>query len=200
MVDHWANLFLSKKMDYISSYVPYYISANLITVTGFAIGLFAATLIYLKFYILGLVMVIANRFFDGIDGAVARRNGITSFGGYLDILCDFIFYSAVIFAFAMSNPEKNSLVSVFLVFSFVGTGTSFLAFAAIVNRYDLLLKKRIQKAFFYMRGFVEGTETILFFVIVCFFPDYFPVFALIFGILCWITVFGRIGYAYYLLR
>ena len=120
---------LQKKFECISEYLPNGFSANFLSITGLLIGLLAAILISLEFYFLGMVMIISNRFFDGLDGAVARRKGETSFGGYIDILFDFIFYSSVVFGFAIANLEKNSLAAIFLLFSFVGTGTSFLAFA-----------------------------------------------------------------------
>ena len=144
-------------------------------------------------------MVIINRFFDGLDGVVARKNGSTNFGGYLDILCDFIFYSAVVISFAIADWEKNGSTVIFLLFSFVGTGTSFLAFAAIEKKNDILKCERGQIEFYYMRGLIEGTETIAFYIMICVFPDYFSLLGLIFGLLCWLTVFGRIFSAYSLL-
>ena len=200
MIDHWVNEKLNKKIIYISEYVPKNISANTITLVGFIIGLFAVSFISIKYYILGLVLIIINRFCDGLDGVIARRNGTTSLGGYLDITCDFIFYSAVIFGFALADQKHNSLAAIFLLFSFVGTGTSFLAFAAIEKKHNLFLSERGQKAFYYDRGIVEGTETIAFFVIICLLPEYFPIFGIIFGFLCWLTVCGRIFSAYFYLR
>ena len=145
-------------------------------------------------------MIFINRFFDGLDGVIARRKGITSFGGYLDITCDFIFYSALICGFALANLEKNGLPTIFLLFSFIGTGTSFLAFAAIEKNHTLSIGEKGEKSFFYMRGIIEGSETIAFYVMVCLFPDYFPVIAIIFGCFCWITVFVRVFSAYNLLK
>jgi len=200
MVDNWANKFSNPIILRISAFVPKNVSANKITIIGFLIGLIAVLLIFFKLYYLALIMILINRFFDGLDGAIARRNGATSFGGYLDITCDLIFYSAVIFGFALADPGKNGLASLFLVFSFVGTGTSFLAFAAISKKHDLFSKDRGYKAFYYARGLVEGTETILFYIIICLFPEYFPLLAVIFGIICWVSVFGRIGSAYFMLR
>jgi len=200
MIDHFVNGLLHKKIEYVSKYIPHNISANAITLMGFFIGLLAVYFISIKFYFLGLVLIIINRFFDGLDGAVARKNGITSLGGYLDITCDFIFYSAVIFGFALAEPNQNSLAAIFLLFSFVGTGTSFLAFAVIEKKQNLFPSERGEKTFYYNRGLVEGIETITFYIIVCFFPEHFSIVALIFGLFCWLTVFGRIYSAFILLR
>jgi len=201
MLDRWANRFVHPTMEDIADYVPQNISANTITLVGFGIGLIAVPLLWLKLYSAALVVILLNRFFDGLDGAVARRNGITSLGGYLDITCDFIFYSAVILGFALANPEKNSLAATFLVFAFMGTGSSFLAFAiAAAEKQGISSKAHGQKAFYYLGGLAEGSETILFYIIICLFPEHFPTLAVIFGSICWLTVVGRFGSAYSLLR
>ena len=200
MVDRWANTFVHPTMEDIAAHVPRNISANSITFAGFAIGLLAVPLLWIELYTMALALILVNRFFDGLDGAVARRNGITSFGGYLDITCDFIFYSAVILGFALADPEKNGLTASFLIFSFIGTGSSFLAFAVAAEKHGISSEAHGQKAFYYLGGLAEGTETILFYIIICLFPEHFPTLAVIFGSICWLTVVGRFGSAYSLLR
>ena len=200
MVDHWANIVVHPTMDEIAVYVPRQITANNITFVGFAIGLLAVPLLLIEFYPAALTLILVNRFFDGLDGAVARRNGVTNLGGFLDITCDFIFYSAVIVGFALADPDKNSLSATFLIFSFIGTGSSFLAFAAIAEKDEISSSVHGQKAFYYLGGLTEGTETIIFYIFICLFPQFFPVLAVIFGSLCWLTVVGRFGSAYSLFR
>ena len=200
MVDNWANRLVHPTMDELASYVPRQISANSITLFGFGIGLLAVPMLLIKQYSVALALILVNRFFDGLDGSVARKNGVTNLGGYLDISCDFIFYSAVIFGFAMADPDKNSLAATYLIFSFVGTGTSFLAFAVIAEKHGISSETHGQKAFYYLGGLVEGTETVLFYVIICLFPEQFTTLAIIFGSICWLTVVGRFGLAFSLLR
>ena len=118
MVDSWVNRLVHPTMDDLASYVPSQISANSITLVGFGIGLLAVPLLWIKLYYTALALIFVNRFFDGLDGAVARRNSVTNLGGYLDISCDFIFYSAVILGFALAEPEKNSLAATYLIFAF----------------------------------------------------------------------------------
>ena len=200
MVDNWANRLVHPTMDELASYVPRQISANSITLFGFGIGLLAVPMLLIKLYSVALALILVNRFFDGLDGSVARKNGVTNLGGYLDISSDFIIYSAVIFGFALADQEKNSLAAAFLIFSFVGTGTSFLAFAVIAEKQGISSEAHGQKAFYYLGGLVEGTETILFYIIICLFPGHFTTLAVIFGCICWLTVVGRFGSAYSLLR
>ena len=200
MIDRWANTILQPTMEDIAECLPQKISADTITLVGFGIGMVAVPLLWINLYTLALIFILVNRFFDGLDGAFARRKGITSLGGYLDITCDFIFYSAIVLGFALAAPEQNSLAAAFLIFSFIGTGSSFLAFAAVAGKHGIFSEAHRHKAFYYLGGLAEGTETILFFIIICLFPGYFPVLALIFGIICWLTVVGRFGSAYSLLR
>ena len=54
------------------------LSANAITVAGFALGLCAAVAIAGRAYLLGLALLLLNRLCDGLDGAVARRVGTGS--------------------------------------------------------------------------------------------------------------------------
>src|SRR3984957_19018118 len=87
-------------------------------------------------YGLALVLIAANRIADGLDGPLARRLGPTDLGGYLDIVLDFFFYAGVPFFFAIGRPE-TALPAAFLIFSFVGTGASFLAFSALAAKRGL---------------------------------------------------------------
>jgi len=187
-------------MNGLANHIPRKISANTITLAGFAFGTMVVPLLWFKLYSTAMAVILVNRFFDGLDGAVARKCGPTNLGGYLDITCDFIFYSVVIMGFALASPENNSLAAAFLIFSFVGTGASFLAFATVAAKQGIPSDSHGFKAFYYLGGLTEGTETILFFVIICMYPEFFPVLAVVFGSICWITVLGRFGSAFTLLR
>lgn len=200
MIDRWVNSVVHPTLDSIAKKLPARISANEITLAGFAIGLLAVPLLAWQFYSLALVAILINRIMDGMDGAIARQKGVTDLGGYLDITCDFIFYSAVILGFALANPEINGLPATFLIFSFIGTGSSFLAFAVIAEKKGISSAEHGKKSFYYLSGLTEGTETIIFYILICLFPNHFPFLALFFGGLCWITVVGRFGSAFSLLR
>ena len=183
LLDRWAEACVARG-----------ISANAVTVAGFSLGLVAMLLVATGHDLLGLILLLANRVADGLDGAIARRTRPTERGGYLDIVLDFIVYSGLPFAFALGHPE-HAVAAAFLIFSFVGTGTSFLAFAIFKRGAPTL-----GKAFHYLGGLTEGTETIAFFVLVLLFPGVFGVAAVIFGLLCWLTTAGRIAAAVRALR
>ena len=169
------------------------LTANMLTVTGFVIGLCSGVLICGEAYGWALAALLLNRMCDGLDGAVARLTQPTDFGGYLDIVCDFLFYAFVPFCFALSLPEQAAAAA-FLMLSFVGTGVSFLAYAILDAKQrtaDVHQPKRT-KSFAYLGGLTEGTETIAVFVLILLYPAYFTVFAVLFGFLCWLTTGYRI--------
>jgi phosphatidylglycerophosphate synthase len=174
------------------------ITANQVTITGFIIGLSAIPLLALQHYMAALAVIAVNRFADGLDGAIARDRGITDAGGYLDIVLDFIFYSAVIFGFCLALPDQ-ALYGAFLIFSFIGTGSSFLALSIFAAKRSLTTNLRGTKSIYYLGGLTEGFETITTLVLMCLFPAWFWLIASIFGTLCWITTLTRIVTSYQLL-
>ena len=117
-------------------------------------------------------------------------------GGYLDITLDFIFYSAVIFGFALADPTANALIACLLILTFMGTGSSFLAYAIMAEKKNLADPNFSHKSFYYMNGLAEGTETIVIFVLFCLFPGYFPELALLFAVICILTTITRVWGGY----
>lgn len=168
------------------------ISANLLTLIGFIIGIIACVALAFESYTAALVFILFSRTIDGLDGAAARNSsqGATDLGAYLDIVADFIFYTGIVFFFAVGRPE-TSLAAAFLIFSFMGTAASFLTYGILAAQRDMRHEEQGKKSFYYAAGLCEGTETILFFIIICLLPNAFSVLAILFGLLCWITTAGR---------
>jgi phosphatidylglycerophosphate synthase len=174
-------------------------SANALTLSGLALGLAGAAAIALGEVWLGLALIIANRLFDGLDGAVARVRGPTALGGYLDIVSDFVLYVSVPLAFGLMSPA-NTLPALVLVASFVLTGVSFLAFAAIAAQREIATEAHGRKAFYYSTGIAEGSETIVAFVLMCLWPQWFGIIAYVFAGLCALTVIQRSALAIVLFK
>lgn len=169
------------------------VNANTVTVIGFSftLGCFAALALHL--YMLALALLLLSRFCDGIDGSIARHSpaGATDFGGFLDIVTDMILYGGFVFFFALGRPDML-LPAAFLLFSFMGTCSTFLTYAIMAEKHGLNEKMQEKRSFFYLDGLTEGAETIIAFTLICLFPSQFPLIAFIFGILCWITTYGRV--------
>lgn len=168
------------------------VTANQTTLFGFALGCLAFPALIAERYTLALVFVLLNRICDGLDGALARIQGISDAGGFLDISLDFLFYSLIPFGFVLANPEQNAVAGAFLIFSFIGTGTSFLAFAVMAGKRGIDNPVYKNKSLYYMSGLTEGTETIGCFILFCLLPQHFAVIAFLFGAACWFTTFTRI--------
>ncbi|WP_299728188.1 CDP-alcohol phosphatidyltransferase family protein [uncultured Endozoicomonas sp.] len=168
------------------------ITPNQVTVAGFCMGMLAIPLLAMNAYSLALIAIVINRILDGLDGALARLNQPTDAGGFLDITLDFIFYSGIVVGFALADPTNNALAASVLIFSFMGTGSSFLAFAIMAEKHQLTEPHFKHKSLYYLGGLAEGTETILLFVLFCLFPHYFSILAYSFAAICFLTTFLRI--------
>lgn len=167
------------------------LSANVLTGLGFVCGLGAMGAIYGHAYGLAALLLMLNRLFDGLDGAVARVSALTDFGGFFDIVCDFIIYGGVVFAFGLAHPETLPWAA-FLMFSFKGPMVSFLAYAILAAKRERTTSHQGVKSFYYLSGICEGTETFAFLLAFCIFPEWFVPLAAVFGTLCWLTMVGRV--------
>lgn len=176
------------------------ITANQTTVFGFILGCLAFPALIFQEYNIALILILLNRICDGLDGALARINGITDSGGFLDISLDFLFYSLIPFGFILASPEQNAIAGALLIFSFIGTGSSFLAFAIMAGKRNIDNPIYKNKSLYYMSGLTEGTETIACFVLFCLFPTHFTLIAYVYSALCWITTFNRIWSGFHTLQ
>ncbi|MBD0409751.1 CDP-alcohol phosphatidyltransferase family protein [Pseudoalteromonas distincta] len=177
------------------------ITADQLTVVGFLVGLLAVPLLAFEMWYGALVAIALNRILDGLDGALARyANQSSSAGGFLDITLDFLFYAAIPLGFILANPEQNAIAGSLLLATFIGTGSSFLAFAIAAEKFKLEKPQFKYKSFYYLNGLTEGTETIALFIAFCIWPQHFAVMASIFAIACGITIFTRIHGGYHTLK
>lgn len=173
------------------------VHANQVTLIGLALGLIAACLIAVGISgWIALIPLFASRVADGLDGAVARASTLTDFGGFLDIVCDFIFYGAIPLAFVLRDPAGNGTAGAFLLTSFYANGASFLAYAILAAKRGMQTNSRGMKSLYFTAGLLEGTETIGFFAIICIWPAAFAPLAWGFGVLCFVTALSRIALAW----
>ena len=177
------------------------ITANQLTVFGFLVGMFAVPLLAFEMWYGALIAIALNRILDGLDGALARyANQSSSAGGFLDITLDFLFYAAIPLGFILANPAQNAIAGAILLATFIGTGSSFLAFAIAAEKFKLDKPQFKYKSFYYLNGLTEGTETIALFVAFCIWPQHFAIMASLFAAACAITIFTRIYGGYHTLK
>lgn len=171
-------------------------SADAVTLVGLGLGLAGAALVALGFSgLIVALLVLASRLADGLDGAVARARGKSDFGGYLDIVCDFAFYGAIPLGFVLFDPASNGAAGAFLLAAFYVNGATFLGYAILAAKRGMETRSRGEKSLYFTAGLLEGTETILFFLLIVLVPGLFVPAAWVFGALCLVTAAARVALA-----
>lgn len=168
------------------------IKADTVTWCGFILGVFAAFLIAGQAYLAGAAFILLSRLCDALDGAVARHTAPTDAGGFLDISLDFLFYASIPLAFAVAKPAANALPAAVLLAAFIGTGSSFLAFAALAAKRGIQDIHYPHKSLYFLGGLAEATETLAFFISFCVWPQHFALLAYLFTALCCVTIVTRV--------
>jgi len=163
-----------------------------VTLLGWSIGLATVPLLITHQWGWAALALATNRFLDGLDGWVARAKPAAQHdgGAYLDVVADFTFYSAFVLGFGLSAPERLEPALV-LMFSFMGTASSFLGYAALAAKHGYNTSLRGPKAIYYLGGLTEGGETIAVFVTMLLFPQWFTELAYGFAAACGLTTLTR---------
>ncbi len=112
------------------------VSPNTVTLAACAFGLGAAVAAWASWYGLAFGLWLVNRLLDGLDGAVARERGRqTDFGGYLDILLDFVVYAAIPIGLALTQPTVPVLLALAaLLASYYINAGSWMYLSAILEK------------------------------------------------------------------
>ena len=201
MLDRYATALIKPAVSAISKQVSRAgITANQLTLAGFLIGIVASILIASGAYITGAIGILFSRLCDALDGAVARQHTPTDRGGFLDIALDFIFYASIPLAFAIADPARNALAAATLLAAFVGTASSFLAFAVIAAKRGMTSTAYPDKSFYFLGGLAEATETLATFAAMCVWPQHFALLAYAFSVACAITIATRLWWGWQALR
>ena len=197
MLDRAAAALIKPAVNQLAGlFVRVGLTANQMTVISFLIGMVAALLIATHAYMAGAAAILLSRLGDGLDGAMARQTQPTDAGGFLDIALDFLFYAAIPLAFAVAQPQTNALAAAVLLAAFIGTGSSFLAFAIMATKRGLNSLNYPNKSFYFLGGLTEATETLLCFMAMCVWPQHFSTIAYVFAALCAATIVTRIGWGW----
>ena len=191
MLDPFMRRLIDPPLNGVAAIWPRKISANQITIFGLVLGVACFLAIAINTMTAALILLALNRLADGLDGAVARAQTPSELGAYLDIVSDFVLWGLLPIGFIILDSD-NAIAAAVLLSSFSMSMTVFLAFAIMAEKRGLETDAQGTKSFFYVAGLAEGTETIAFFVLILLYPDYFSVFALIFGFLCWLTTGYRV--------
>jgi len=157
-------------------------TANKLTLIAFAFGLAGCFAVGMQIYALGLILLLLNRFIDGLADSIARKNGPTELGTILDVLCDYLVFAGFAFLFALSS-SGTILASTLLIFSYLAMGMAYMAHAWVMAKKNIGGLPTCD--------IVENGEMILFIVLCCVLPTYFAGFAVVFALMCWTTAILR---------
>lgn len=172
------------------------INANMISIFGFVIGMMAINFLAMNMYFEALMCILINRFCDVMDGAVARIEGVTPFGVFLDACLDFVFYAGVIFGFALAEPDENAVAACFLLFGFTASACAMLAYG-VVSYQNSKKANELDASPFYLGGLAQGFETLAAFVLLCMMPFAFLPIAIALGCWCLLKAMVIVSSAYY---
>ncbi len=196
MFDRQIQKYTQKPLQYCAKLFLKFISPNHMTFIGFSFGVLMCILIIIDQYFIALIFLFFNRLADGLDGVMARLKSPTPLGGYLDIVLDFLIYGGFVLSFGITD-QNNLFSSMMLLFCYIGTGSTFLAKAAIIPSLSYQdSNKEVPKSFHYATGLIEGFETIIFMILCLLFSKLFIILSTIFSFLCIITIIARIMVTY----
>ncbi|MHA2398809.1 MAG: CDP-alcohol phosphatidyltransferase family protein [Promethearchaeota archaeon] len=203
MIDKWLlKTRLNQVLEnFVKKLLSNRISANQITIIGFCIGVLSALFIYLsgqliwdlEFVIVAVVFMLISFFFDTIDGALARLEEPTVFGGILDIFCDRAVEISILISIVSTNSVALLWPGLFSLASIILCITMFLLVGGAVKPENLEDK---QKVVYYRHGLMERSETLIFlFLMVVLIPFRFIILWIFFGLVL-ITALLRLKDAY----
>lgn len=193
MLDGRARRMIDPGLDRIAAILARAgVAANAVTYAGFALGVGAAAAIVGGHLRIALVLILISRLADGLDGAVAKIQGKTDFGGLIDIVLDFAFYGLIPLAFVIADPASNAIAGAVLITAFYINGGSFLAYAVMAEKRGLSTDVRGSKSLFFTTGLAEAAETLGAFILFCLLPAWFWLIAYAFAAMTVYTTISRL--------
>ena len=179
------------------------ISANSLTLIGLVFGLLSALFLFLsgiidlvlECIIISTILMSLSFFIDILDGAVARMEEPTTFGGILDIFCDRTVEIFILLAIVSTDPIQLMWPSLFSLSAIILCITIFLIVGGAVKEENLKEQEQ-QKIIYYSHGIMERTETFIFLIVITIFFPWRVILLWFFAILIFITAFQRLRHAY----
>ncbi|WKZ35185.1 MAG: CDP-alcohol phosphatidyltransferase family protein [Anaerolineales bacterium] len=167
-----------------------------ISLVALVVALLAAWSAYRQLYPAAFALWILNRALDGLDGLIARmHNKQSDFGGYVDILTDFVAYAALPIGLVAGSPSSERYLALaFMLASFYINTASWMYLAAILEK-RAMHGDDTQTTIVMPAGLIGGFETIIAFGVFTLFPAYLTTLYSIFAILVFITIAQRLIWA-----
>lgn len=181
------------------------ISANQITLLALIIGLLSALSIFLsgiliwklELIICSAVLMCISFFLDVLDGALARLEGPTLFGGIFDIFSDRTVEVLIIIAIISTDPLILMWPGIFSLGAIILCITIFLLIGGVIKKENLDVE---EKVIYYNHSLMERSETLIFLFVTTIFIPWRGILLLIFSFLVLLTAFLRLRDAYRLFK
>ncbi|MCL4836020.1 MAG: CDP-alcohol phosphatidyltransferase family protein [Caldilineaceae bacterium] len=173
------------------------LSPNLISILALLPGLLSAAAIVRGELGWGIAFWLLNRLLDGLDGVVARIHGTQSdFGGYLDLLLDYVIYLAIPIAFAWAAPTPaHTWTLIALLASYQINSLSWTLLSSLLEKRSLAGQNRLTSIEM-PAGLIEGAETVVFYTLFFLLPGQIPrLFGLMAGLVI-VTAGQRVWWAW----
>ena len=185
MLDTYGRKYVNPLINLVAKFLlNINLTPNNITLIAFVIGIASSVFIYFDLPIVALFALWLSGFLDAVDGAMARKKGITtSLGTLMDITFDRMVEMGIILTLAIKFP-KDILHLLILTICILISMTLFLTFAA-------LTEKKGMKSFYYQAGFAERTEGFIMFSLMIIFSHNLVFITDIFSLAVIITAFQR---------
>lgn len=177
------------------------LSANQLTIIALIFGLSSAVSIFLsriliwklELIILAMILMIISFFFDALDGALARLEGPTTFGGILDIFCDRTVEVFIIISLISTDPLLLIWPGIFALGATVLCITMFLLIGGAFNPEKVDDQKKV---IYYRGGVMERSETFIILAAITIIYVWRFILLWTFAILVFITALLRLKDAY----
>lgn len=177
MFDDWLRARKDLVFASVACHLARFIHPNVITICAVVAGLVTAVLAARGAWMGALAGWLINRALDGLDGSVARAGGRSSdFGGYLDLVLDFVVYAAIPVALVIHDPTPAVWrAGLLLLAAFYVNSASWMVLSAILERRRHGAEANGTRTTVVMpRGIVAGAETVLFYALFFVWPRALP--------------------------
>jgi CDP-diacylglycerol--glycerol-3-phosphate 3-phosphatidyltransferase len=207
MLDKWLSK--SKLNEFLEKLVRRLffnkISANSITLLALNTGILSSTCIFLsgvliweiELIICAIILMTLSFFLDALDGALARIEKPTIFGGILDIFSDRTVEVLIIISIISVDPLNLMWPGIFSLGSIILCLTMFLLIGGTIKIKNLEDSKKV---IYYRASMIERSETLIFLILTTILIPWRPIILWIFGILILLTAFLRLRDAYFLFK
>ena len=203
MIDKYLRTVKEKLLFPAALKLSKYFTPNQISIFAFILGLISCFLILKNYLYSALIFWLLNRIIDGLDGTVARiSNRQSDWGGYLDIMLDFIIYALIPIFLAFASNEHISIylfLSIMLAAFYINSA-SWMYLSAVLEKRSINTSKSELTSVLMPTGLIEGTETIVIYSMFFVFPNYLHILFFSVSILTLTGVIQRMYWAFKNLR